>query len=444
MASSPTSTNAVVAQAQTWVGTPYGWGQELKGFAADCSGLVQGVFASLGTNLPRTSQAQAQTGTPVASLSDAQPGDLIFFNTGEGANSHVGIYAGNGQMYDAPSTGQTVGLHSIQGYGPITAIRREPVAGSSAPVPTAILGQTQDQRVQLAMLMGSHMEGGWGPNYSVGDNGTSFGPYQMHEGGALGDLPGNLAAQKTEAVDPSTATAAMLPAYQAAVSQVPQSVWQSNPEQAAEQAAVIAERPSQPYYQSQGQTSVDNAYTASLAAMGGAASGGGPGQTSAQSATLTGDILGIPGTSVINPSTYVNDAISALRTPMLRAALIFVGLVLFVVAVVLIGGGASDTAQEAVAAATPSAPDPSSSSGPSSPPPVQTAPSSPAPRSSGTRAKARAVPPPAAEAPGRSVPSGAKGSYRPARRSAGPSRGKGGGGGRFAMDADDAAEAAAL
>ena len=42
----------------------------------------------------------------------ANPGDLVVFVSG-GHGYHVGIYAGGGYMYDAPRTGQTVGLHKI-------------------------------------------------------------------------------------------------------------------------------------------------------------------------------------------------------------------------------------------------------------------------------------------------------------------------------------------
>jgi len=121
------SGSSVLGVAQSWVGTPYGSAAvAVKGFVADCSSFVQAVFGQVGVALPRTTYQQVTTGSPVASLADALPGDLIFFQPpGEAPNSHVGIYAGNGMMYDAPTFGGTVGLHSIQGYGPITAIRRE-------------------------------------------------------------------------------------------------------------------------------------------------------------------------------------------------------------------------------------------------------------------------------------------------------------------------------
>lgn len=85
-------------------GVPYSWGgTSPAGF--DCSGFTQYVFRQAGVSLPRTAGAQRAASVPV---SNPQPGDLIFFGTW-----HVGIYAGNGMMYDAPTAGQTTGLHKI-------------------------------------------------------------------------------------------------------------------------------------------------------------------------------------------------------------------------------------------------------------------------------------------------------------------------------------------
>jgi cell wall-associated NlpC family hydrolase len=77
----------------------------------DCSGLVKYVAAQFGLSLPHNADAQKGYGTPV-SAADAAPGDLIFFLDG-GYAYHMGIYAGNGQMIDAPNSRTTVGLHTI-------------------------------------------------------------------------------------------------------------------------------------------------------------------------------------------------------------------------------------------------------------------------------------------------------------------------------------------
>lgn len=156
------------------------------------------------------------------------------------------------------------------------------------PVPAAILAATTDARTQLAMLMGSYLEGGWGPTYSVGDAGTSFGPYQMHEGGALDSLAGpTLADRVTQAQDAGQATAAMLGRYQAAVQAVPADLWNSNPEQAGEEAAYRAESPALTYYASQGSSRVTQAYQAATAVQGGTPVQVDPNATSVSSTPVT-------------------------------------------------------------------------------------------------------------------------------------------------------------
>jgi cell wall-associated NlpC family hydrolase len=72
----------------------------------DCSGYTQYVFAKAGISLPRTAEAQRQATTPVT---NPQPGDLVFF--GNPAH-HVGIYAGNGTMWDSQQTGTAVALRT--------------------------------------------------------------------------------------------------------------------------------------------------------------------------------------------------------------------------------------------------------------------------------------------------------------------------------------------
>jgi peptidoglycan DL-endopeptidase CwlO len=116
----------VVDEATQFEGTPYVWGgTSPQGF--DCSGFTQYVFGQLGVQLPRTSEEQATVGTPLDSLADATPGDLVFFAGSDGSASspgHVGIYLGDGEMIDAPHTGTSVQVQAVSSAGPVVAIRQ--------------------------------------------------------------------------------------------------------------------------------------------------------------------------------------------------------------------------------------------------------------------------------------------------------------------------------
>jgi len=70
----------------------------------DCSGLTMMAWGSVGVNLPHSSRQQFNRGQPVAK-SDLQLGDLVFFYSDI---SHVGLYAGNGQVIHAPRPGKSV------------------------------------------------------------------------------------------------------------------------------------------------------------------------------------------------------------------------------------------------------------------------------------------------------------------------------------------------
>jgi peptidoglycan DL-endopeptidase CwlO len=106
----PNVHGGVVGIAMRYLGVPYVWGgSSPRGF--DCSGLVAYVFAQIGVALPHSSYAMFGMGTPV-SISELQPGDLVFFT---GA-SHMGIYIGGGQFIHAPHTGDVVKISSLSGY----------------------------------------------------------------------------------------------------------------------------------------------------------------------------------------------------------------------------------------------------------------------------------------------------------------------------------------
>src|SRR5699024_5803178 len=62
----------------------------------DCSGFVSWSYSQEGVSLPASTGGLANSGKKV-SYSEAQPGDLVFFDTYK-KNGHVGIYLGNGQF----------------------------------------------------------------------------------------------------------------------------------------------------------------------------------------------------------------------------------------------------------------------------------------------------------------------------------------------------------
>lgn len=97
----------ILAAGERYLGVPYKWGGTTAS-GLDCSGFVQKTFGDLGISLPRVSVDQAKAGQPVASLAEAQPGDLVFWYGDGKRPNHIGIYAGDNTMLVAPRTGDVV------------------------------------------------------------------------------------------------------------------------------------------------------------------------------------------------------------------------------------------------------------------------------------------------------------------------------------------------
>ncbi len=107
-----------VAAAESQVGVPYVWGgtsprgtpgDPSGGF--DCSGLVMWAWAQAGVSLPHFSGAQFADTAPV-SVSNMQPGDILFY--GPGGSDHEAMYIGGGEMVEAPYTGADVHITPIR------------------------------------------------------------------------------------------------------------------------------------------------------------------------------------------------------------------------------------------------------------------------------------------------------------------------------------------
>ncbi len=77
-------------QHEQWKGAPYQYGG-MSRRGVDCSGLAYLTFRDqLGITIPRTTAQQSRLGQPV-SRNQLEPGDLVFFKTGDKLR-HVGIY----------------------------------------------------------------------------------------------------------------------------------------------------------------------------------------------------------------------------------------------------------------------------------------------------------------------------------------------------------------
>lgn len=92
---------ALITEAEKYIGYPYVWGGSNPNTSFDCSGFVSWALTNSGVcNVGRLSaQGLYNISTPVPA-SNAQPGDLIFFQGTYDTPgiSHVGIYAGGGMM----------------------------------------------------------------------------------------------------------------------------------------------------------------------------------------------------------------------------------------------------------------------------------------------------------------------------------------------------------
>lgn len=107
-----TPNTAALGVAQTQLGVPYVWGGTTPGVGLDCSGLTSYCYSATGYSIGRTTGAQYASARYVLSLSQAQPGDVLY------TDGHVGICAasGGGSYIHAPQPGQVVCYSSYQQF----------------------------------------------------------------------------------------------------------------------------------------------------------------------------------------------------------------------------------------------------------------------------------------------------------------------------------------
>ena len=111
---------AIINAAMSQLGVNYSWGgggtkgastgsgKGSKTVGFDCSGLVQYAYSKVGIALPRTAATQGTQGVKT-SIDKLQPGDLVAWNSGK----HIAVYAGNGNIIEAPHTGAQVRTRTL-------------------------------------------------------------------------------------------------------------------------------------------------------------------------------------------------------------------------------------------------------------------------------------------------------------------------------------------
>jgi cell wall-associated NlpC family hydrolase len=102
----------VVRTAKQYLGVRYVLGGTTPR-AFDCSGFVRWIFAQHGVRMPRTAKEQAAVGD-APPPGDLQPGDLLFFFGGRGAQ-HIAVYVGGDTIIHASSSGKRVKLDRFGG-----------------------------------------------------------------------------------------------------------------------------------------------------------------------------------------------------------------------------------------------------------------------------------------------------------------------------------------
>ena len=86
-----------------WISTPYKYAGKCS-TGVDCSGFINIVYQTAFDIQPGSNSLNMYYNTRHIKKSKLKPGDLVFFRTGKGRVSHVGIYLGSNKFAHASSS----------------------------------------------------------------------------------------------------------------------------------------------------------------------------------------------------------------------------------------------------------------------------------------------------------------------------------------------------
>jgi peptidoglycan DL-endopeptidase CwlO len=105
-----------VQAAESYLGVPYEWGGASRA-GVDCSGLVMLAWEAAGVSLAHSAAIQEQESKPV-SMSDLEPGDLLFYDLDGTGIDHVVMYVGSGP-YGSDTIIQAAHTGTVVSFDPL-------------------------------------------------------------------------------------------------------------------------------------------------------------------------------------------------------------------------------------------------------------------------------------------------------------------------------------
>ena len=204
--------------AKSELNKPYIWGGGRVGSnpaGFDCSGFVSFIMKNgMGIDVPAFTGSAYTSTRPLGKDESPQSGDIVFYNMDnpDPHIQHMALYIGNGQIIQAGGTHSNVNIDSVNSVGTPTFHRANglnsdlannmassavgnslPKSASAAPLDYNDKAGMESYIRQAAIARGIDPDvamtvaNSEGFNTYIGDYGTSFGPYQLHYGGGLGD-----------------------------------------------------------------------------------------------------------------------------------------------------------------------------------------------------------------------------------------------------------------